>query len=592
MVPVVKRLAVWFVPILCIIGLLNLVLASTYFKQGTVIPTVPQPRGFATTAAGRKKPRITALMLTYNRHYFLKRVIDQVRQQVRPDGYDLELVLVDDSLKMPPPELLESNSTEGFFIKYIFIPEHVSLGHKRNVGLDLSEGDVVIHFDDDDLVSRHRLKAQIEPILSGEADLTVPHFKWTVHIREPLRPWQSPMALAHGMMAYRRSFLEAHKCRFEDTNIGEDDLMIHCVMFSGGRLFSVHETNAMIYVLKHGANIWNTGMQNPTEQDAVKPPSALFLLSERYDLQKEFAELITAEDDRNFKPDPRPPAYGLTWHYDDAARPWWWLRFGDMPNTGKWPILKSENGCPRAYAERMLRKDSGTTVSDDSEEGCSPAIGGFNGTHCLECSACHFFDGKQCQLCQRCGIQQWSVKEWFANGFELQVEVEKCGPRSDAICEKLKHTPYNVPTAHAYTGMQCGPYGKGNDGEFGMCPMKQSMQCCSKFGFCGASESHCACPECINYRQVPWGPNGECGIHNLCSPYSARPCCNTTSGMCIATQSGEGKYVCWDPRSYYALARKMRLPIWESQPSESQAFNNYVGVNSPSIPWWPFTWWG
>ena len=81
MVPVVKRLAVWFVPILCIIGLLNLVLASTYFKQGTVIPTVPQPRGFATTAAGRKKPRITALMLTYNRHYFLKRVIDQALSQ-------------------------------------------------------------------------------------------------------------------------------------------------------------------------------------------------------------------------------------------------------------------------------------------------------------------------------------------------------------------------------------------------------------------------------------------------------------------------------------------------------------------------------
>ncbi|XP_037071141.1 uncharacterized protein LOC119092276 [Pollicipes pollicipes] len=39
-------------------------------------------------------------------------------------------------------------------------------------------------------------------------------------------------------------------------------------------------------------------------------------------------------------------------------------------------------------------------------------------------------------------------------------------------------------------------------GEASTCDKRSERPCCSDFGYCGTSESHCLCAECVDYRAV------------------------------------------------------------------------------------------
>ena len=114
-------------------------------------------------------------------------------------------------------------------------------------------------------------------------------------------------------------------------------------------------------------------------------------------------------------------------------------RFHSMPTSGPWPRLAKRQAPPRpcigsrclsaapltarwalqechlAHMHRMFDPDSGTTVvqtTSSGKLGCDVwqaarrggqegVVGGFNGTHCVVCDACHYFDGTQCAPCTR-----------------------------------------------------------------------------------------------------------------------------------------------------------------------------------------------
>jgi len=103
---------------------------------------------------GSKLKLVSVLMPTYNRHYFLERQLKQTARQVLPPGYALQLVIVDDSPKRWEPP------AGNPWIKYVFVTERTSVGKKRSIGIASSDGDFIIHQDDDDVMSTTRVATQ------------------------------------------------------------------------------------------------------------------------------------------------------------------------------------------------------------------------------------------------------------------------------------------------------------------------------------------------------------------------------------------------------------------------------------------------
>ena len=63
-----------------------------------------------------------------------------------------------------------------------------------------------------------------------------------------------------------------------------------------------------------------------------------------------------------------------------------------------------------------------------------------------------------------------------------------------------KEEPIDENQAYRNDG-RCGSEFKAPNGEVAECNPVGEYFCCSKWGFCGMTEEHCNCPECIDYRK-------------------------------------------------------------------------------------------
>ena len=48
---------------------------------------------------------------------------------------------------------------------------------------------------------------------------------------------------------------------------------------------------------------------------------------------------------------------------------------------------------------------------------------------------------------------------------------------------------------------RCGPNGPKKNGKEAICNPNSDDPCCSEYGFCGHSDGHCKCPNCVDYRE-------------------------------------------------------------------------------------------
>ena len=310
------------------------------------------------------------------------------------------------------------------------------------MGLDTSDGALIIHADDDDVMSDMRVAAQTLPILMGQADMTIPSVSWSIHINHLDRLVPSRSRHAHGLMAYTRASLDATGCRFADTSQGEDDIFIRCLYYSGMQVYGIDITPHIVIVM-HQSNIWNRGAYNHTKMGP--PPSQLLNVVR----QNDFRQAISgaARDLR----DDRGPHNGKTWVFRDhpGQMPWWWELTQDM--HGPWPLRVRSQGCPRAHLDRMLEPESGTIYPERGigSLGCAGGRGGeskrweHNATHCIECSSCHYYNRgrKVCSVCDRCqkgcpatyvGMTRHVSLEY--KNSQVQLHVRQCEEMAQYIC--------------------------------------------------------------------------------------------------------------------------------------------------------------
>jgi glycosyltransferase involved in cell wall biosynthesis len=220
-------------------------------------PAVPREAPAAAPsvhAAGASRPRVSCVMPTRNR----RRLVPQaIAYFLRQDCRDGELVIVDDGTE-PLADLLPADDR----IRYVHLDAEASIGAKRDLGVERSRGEIVVHWDDDDWSAADRLSYQLAPLLAGEAEICglATGFFYSVEEQTFWRctpELHSRMFFAdvHGRsLAYRREVWERH-ARYPDSSLGEDARFLEAALARGQRLLRLPNPGKFVYV-RHAASAW------------------------------------------------------------------------------------------------------------------------------------------------------------------------------------------------------------------------------------------------------------------------------------------------------------------------------------------------
>ncbi|MCI0396121.1 MAG: glycosyltransferase [Chloroflexi bacterium] len=203
-------------------------------------------------------PLVSCIMPTYNRRRFAGQAIWYFLRQDYPQR---ELVIMDDG-----EDAIDDLVPQDERIRYMRLQRRLSVGAKRNLACQLSQGELIAHWDDDDWMASQRLSVQVAELLAagadacGTRDLLHYHLEageaWCYSYPADRRPW-----LAGGTLLYRRSTWAEHP--FPDRNVGEDTAFIW--QLAPERLHVM--ANTSLYVaIKHSGNTAAKSLASPRWQ--------------------------------------------------------------------------------------------------------------------------------------------------------------------------------------------------------------------------------------------------------------------------------------------------------------------------------------
>jgi O-antigen biosynthesis protein len=106
---------------------------------------------------------VSCIMPTLNRRAYVPQAI---RYFLRQDYPNRELIVVDDGSD-PVADLIPPDPR----IRYVALADRLVLGEKRNRACELAEGEIIVHWDDDDWSAPHRLSYQVAELERHGADV-------------------------------------------------------------------------------------------------------------------------------------------------------------------------------------------------------------------------------------------------------------------------------------------------------------------------------------------------------------------------------------------------------------------------------------
>jgi glycosyltransferase involved in cell wall biosynthesis len=191
------------------------------------------------------EPRVTCIMPTYNRRRFVPRAIAYFLRQ----DYDLaELLIVDDGTE-PVGDLVPAHPR----VRYMVLPSRLTLGAKRNLACEHANGDIILHWDDDDWYAPQRVRYQAESLIAARADVCgisrILFFDcrdrrtWMYTYPPTERFWVYGSSLCYG-----RGFWERN--RFAEVNVGEDTRFVW--ESKGGRMMALPNYTFQVSIMHEG----------------------------------------------------------------------------------------------------------------------------------------------------------------------------------------------------------------------------------------------------------------------------------------------------------------------------------------------------
>ncbi len=133
----------------------------------------------------KESPLISIVVPTYNRSDLIPETIESIRSQTYQNW---ECMIVDDGSKDGTREVVEKFSVLDSRIKYLDRPDTYKPGGNgaRNYGLDNSNGDYIVFFDSDDLMTPDHLEVKVELVEDGHYDFGVTRTKFFNHSNDKI----------------------------------------------------------------------------------------------------------------------------------------------------------------------------------------------------------------------------------------------------------------------------------------------------------------------------------------------------------------------------------------------------------------------
>jgi glycosyltransferase involved in cell wall biosynthesis len=201
----------------------------------------------AHTTYSLNEPPVTCIMPTYNRRPLVSRALEYF---LRQDYANRELVIVDTGTD-PVRDLVP----ETVSIRYLRVEPRPTIGAVRNLACEAADGEVILHWDDDDWHARHRIRYQVEALLQTNAEVVGlnrvffydlrDRSAWLYAYLQSQRLW-----LRGNSLCYRRTFWADR--RFPDIDIGEDTRFIENA--HADRMSALPDSTFHVSVI-HGGNV-------------------------------------------------------------------------------------------------------------------------------------------------------------------------------------------------------------------------------------------------------------------------------------------------------------------------------------------------
>jgi len=197
-------------------------------------------------------PKVTCVMPTYNRRRFVGRSIEMFLAQDYPNR---QLVIVDDG-EDDVADIVPADHR----IQYAKLARRGSIGEKRNIAMEMGDGDVLVQWDDDDWYGPARLSRQVAPLADSRAALSAVQKSWMVDLgdgrffRRRVQPTRLTDALAAGTIAMTADLWRRTQ-RYPDASKREDLTMLRRAVDAGAGVAGLGNDGVYVYV-RHSANSW------------------------------------------------------------------------------------------------------------------------------------------------------------------------------------------------------------------------------------------------------------------------------------------------------------------------------------------------
>lgn len=160
---------------------------------------------------------VSCIMPTANRRHLVPVAVASFLAQDWPEK---ELVVVDDGKESVMDLFFEVPQ-----LKYVH-KQNMILGAKRNLCCEMAEGDVIVHFDDDDWSAPTRITDQVNRLVEKDAELSGYHsiYFYDQQHHRVYAYMGTPNYSCGTAMCYTREFWE--KNRFPDVRFAEDNALV------------------------------------------------------------------------------------------------------------------------------------------------------------------------------------------------------------------------------------------------------------------------------------------------------------------------------------------------------------------------------
>jgi len=166
-------------------------------------------------------PLVSCIMPTFNRRKFIPLAIHYFSRQ---DYNNKELIVIDDGTD-PISDLIPEDAD----IRYYRLDKKISLGEKLNLACELSKGEIIAHWDDDDWYDTSRISYQSNSLQNGEVDVCGINHLLYLNLSTKAayqyiypsdqRPWLLGSSLCYSKTVWKRN-------PFAPVNVGMDALFV------------------------------------------------------------------------------------------------------------------------------------------------------------------------------------------------------------------------------------------------------------------------------------------------------------------------------------------------------------------------------